>query len=474
MNISVADSLSLWSRTLDGAGSRRSNGAAARIRHLWRRLSPHQLLLIGYAVITLFGATLLSLPAATSSGEGQPFIDAVFLATSGISTSGLTVVDIGSYYSLFGQIVLLVIFQIGGLGYMGFVIVTMCLLGIRGSIRTGLVAKESMAGSEMHALRNFFGSVLIYSLAFEAAGAAVLAAYWAGEYPVLRACYLGVFHSISAFCTAGFGLFPDSLCGAGHSLVVNLTVIIVSLAGGLGFFVLRDLAALATAKARGKRARLTVHSKLVLGMTAVVVAAGTLVILLAGRWPAGMSGYQRVLASVFQSVSASTTDGFNTIDIGAMSAASLTFIMFLMFVGASPGSTGGGIKTTTFGLLLVLLWSRIRHRANNVFGREISERCLYDAVVVALVFALMAFADMIVLSITEKTSYLQTAFEIVSALGNTGLSMGITAGLSATAKVALIVTMFAGRVGILILALALFPRSPKATFRLAKEDVLVG
>ena len=474
MNLSSADSLALWSRTIDGAGSRRSRGAAARVMRLWRSLSAHQLLLLGYAVITLCGAGLLSLPAATASGEGQPFLDAVFVATSGISTSGLTVVDIGDYYSLFGQVVLLVIFQIGGLGYMGFVIVTMYLLGIRGSIRTGLVAKESMAGTDMHVLRGFFGSVLLYSFVFEAIGAVILSAYWAERYSIGRACYLGVFHSVSAFCTAGFGLFSDSLCSAKGSLVVNLTVIVVSLAGGLGFFVLRDLAALVAAKARGKRARLTVHSKLALSVTAAVVAVGTVVILLAERWPAGTGAYERVVASAFQSVSASTTDGFNTIDIGAMGAASLTFIMFLMFVGASPGSTGGGIKTTTFGLLLVLLWSRIRRRANNAFGREVSERCVYDAVIVALVFGLIAFVDLVVLSITEDTSYLQNAFEIVSALGNTGLSMGITASLSATAKVVLIATMFVGRVGILILAFALFPKPPKAAFRFAKEDVLVG
>ena len=474
MNILGTDSFPLLSGAVDTDGPRRRHGAAARVFSVWRRLTPHQILLLGYLVIALSGAALLSLPVSSADGAAQPFLDALFVATSGISTSGLTVVNVGSYYSLFGQIVLLVVFQIGGIGYMGFVILMRYFLGMRGSIRTSLVAKESMAGTNLHVLRGFFVSVLLYALVFETIGAAVLAVHWAGDHPPARALYLAVFHSVSAFCTAGFSLFPGSLMACRDSIAVNATVIVLSLAGGLGFFVLRDLAALLRAKLKRKRGRLTVHSKLVLSVTATVVVAGALVMFLSEQWPGAMTGGERVLASVFQSFSASTTDGFNTIDIGAMSTASLAFIMFMMFVGASPGSTGGGIKTTTFGLLLVLLWSRLKRQENNLFGRELSERCVYDAVVVALCFVLIAFVDSVILSTTEKTTYLQNMFEIFSALGNTGLSMGITAGLSSTAKAAIIVTMFIGRVGILILAFALFSKPPKAAYRFPKEDVLVG
>ena len=354
--------------------------------------------------ITVSGAILLSLPVSSAQGTSQPFLDALFVATSGISTSGLSPVDIGSYYSLFGQIVLLVIFQIGGIGYMSFIILTMYALGIKGSMRTSLVAKESLAGPNLHVLKGFFLSVLAYSFAFELVGATILAVFWMKEYPAAYSIYLGVFHSVSTFCTAGFGLFSDSLMKYRQSSLLNVTIVILSLAGGIGFFVLRDLTAFVASKLNGRRRfRLTVHTRLVLIVTTIVISVGTIVILFSEHWPSTMSAYDRTMTSVFQAVSASTTDGFNTIGIGTMGAASLTILMLLMFVGASPGSTGGGIKTTTFGLLFVLLWARFRKRQNNVLGTEMSERCIYDAVVVAFCFMLVALADSVILSITEKS-----------------------------------------------------------------------
>jgi trk system potassium uptake protein TrkH len=446
-----------------------------RRNYIWNRLTPYQLLILGYVFVTVSGALLLSLPVSSAQDAPQPFLDALFVATSGISTSGLSPVDIGSYYSLFGQIVLLVIFQLGGIGYMSFIILMMYVLGIKGSLRTSLVAKESLAGPDLHALKNFFLSVLVYSFAFELAGAAVLAAFWMKEYPAAYSIYLGVFHSVSTFCTAGFGLFPDNLMSYRQSTLLNVTIVILSLAGGIGFFVLRDLTALVASKLAGRRRfRLTVHTRLVLIVTTIVISVGTVVILFTEHWPATMSVYDRTLTSVFQAVSASTTDGFNTIDIGKMGAASLTILMLLMFVGASPGSTGGGIKTTTFGLLFILLWGRLRKKQNNALGTEMSERCIYDAIVVAFCFVLVALTDTVILSITEKSTYVQNLFEIISALGNTGLSTGITAGLSPIGKAALIVTMFIGRVGVLSIAFAFLTKPPKVLFRYPKEDVFVG
>jgi trk system potassium uptake protein TrkH len=438
-------------------------------------LTPYQLLILGYALITTTGALLLSLPVSSTRGISQPFLDALFVATSGISTSGLSVVDIGSFYSLFGQIVLLVIFQIGGIGYMSFIILMMYVLGIKGSMRTSYVAKESLAGPNLHSLRRFFLSVLAYSLVFELVGAAILAARWMKEYPPAYALYLGTFHSVSTFCTAGFGLFPDSLMRYRDDTFINATIVILSLAGGIGFFVLRDLTAFVAGKIKRQgRPRLTVHTKLVLIVTTIVISFGAAVILLSEPWPATMSGYDRAMVSVFQSVSASTTDGFNTIDIGKMGAAGLTILMLLMFVGASPGSTGGGIKTTTFGLLFILLWARLRKKQNNALGREMSERCTYDAATVAFCFALVVLLDIVILSVTERTSYIQNLFEIVSALGNTGLSTGITAGLSPIGKAVLIATMFIGRVGVLSLAFAFLLKPAKLLFRYPAEDVFVG
>ena len=449
--------------------------ASGMLSALRRNASPYQILVLGYVLIALTGGLLLSLPISTSQGAGQPYLDALFVSMSGLSTSGLSVVDIGSFYSLFGQIVLLSIFQIGGIGYMTIIILIMYFLGLKGSMRTSVVARESLVGSNLHTMRRFFVSVVAYSLVFELAGGLALGIVWAREYPLPRAMYLGVFHSISAFCTAGFSLFSDSLMRYRASFVVNAVVIVVSLAGGIGFFVLRDLTAYAVAWFRNRRPRrLAVHTKLVLAATAVMLTIGTATILLCERWPASASGGDRATLAAFQAISASTTDGFNTIDIGAMSAASLTVIMLLMFVGASPGSTGGGIKTTTFALLFAVLGAKLRRKEVNVFGREMSEQCVYNAVIVALCFVLVAFVDVVILSATMDAPYLRIVFEVFSALGNTGLSMGLTSSLSAVGKAVLIVTMFIGRVGVLSIAFALLTKQQKPLYRFPKEDVFVG
>ncbi len=339
---------------------------------IWKKCTPYQLIVLGYLLITVIGAFLLFLPISSAKGSYQSFLDALFLATSGISTSGLTVVDIGSYYSLFGQIVLMCIFQIGGIGYMTFIVFMMYFLGVRTSIKIGVVAKESLAGADAGLFKKFFSAVLLYTFIFEFIGAVILALFWMKEYPVKYSIYLGIFHSISAFCTAGFSVFPDSLMKYQYNTLVNITIIVVSLAGGVGFFVLKDMNAYIIKKfKRQYPCRLTLHTKIVLIVTFIVILIGAIVIFLSEIWPKTMGNYEKILTSLFQAVSASTTDGFNTIDIGKMSAVSLTTIMFLMFVGASPGSTGGGIKTTTFAVVLIFLYSELQGRKSNVFKRNI-------------------------------------------------------------------------------------------------------
>ncbi|MCX5692314.1 MAG: TrkH family potassium uptake protein [Candidatus Omnitrophica bacterium] len=446
-----------------------------RASSIWKKFTPYQLIVLGYLLITVIGAFLLSLPISSAKGVYQSFLDALFLATSGISTTGLTVVDVGSYYSLFGQIVLMGIFQIGGIGYMTFIVFMMYLLGVKTSIKTSIVAKESLAGANAELFKKFFRAVLLYTFIFEFSGAVILALFWMKEYSVKYSIYLGIFHSISAFCTAGFSVFPGSLMKYQHSTLVNITIIVVSLAGGIGFFVLKDLNIYVIKKfKRQYPCRLTLHTKIVLIVTFIVILVGAMVIFLSETWPKAMSNYGKMLTSLFQAVSASTTDGFNTIDIGKMSAVSLTTIMFLMFVGASPGSTGGGIKTTTLAIVLIFLYSELRERRSNVFKREISDRCIRDAIVVFSCFMLAAFSAITILTITEKASYIQILFETYSALGNTGLSAGITSNLSKIGRLVLIITMFIGRVGPLVIAYAILSNTKQLDFRYPKEDVFVG
>ncbi len=450
------------------------------MKPLWKFfkfVTTHQLLVSGYLLVTLIGAILLSLPISSAKGQHQRFIDALFVATSGISTTGLTVVDIGSYYNTFGQVVLLCIFQIGGVGYMTFIVFLTSVLGMRLSLIAGAVAKESLSIPNYRMLGRFFVMVVTFTAIFELAGGIILTLFWAKEFPLPKAAYLGIFHSISAFCTAGFGLFPDSLMKYSNSAVVNCTIIIVSVAGGLGFIVLHDLYLYSLKVLKGTYPRrLLAHTKIVLTVSAVVMLAGTLIVLAAEKWPTttGLGG--RIWASAFQAVSASTTDGYNTIDIGAMSSASLTFLMILMFIGASPGGTGGGVKTSTLGLVLTFLWLQLRGREThvNMFKRQIPIGTVHKAFCVICWFVIIGAAGVLILSITESASYLQICFETASALGNTGLSTGITSSLSDIGKAVLTIIMFLGRVGPLTAGFSLVGKLKPVRYEYATEDIFVG
>jgi trk system potassium uptake protein TrkH len=440
-----------------------------------QKFTPTHLLVAGYALVTLVIAALLALPIASSSGRPQPFVDAVFVASSGISTTGLTVVDVGKFYSLFGQIVLLIDFQIGGIGYMTLFVFTMYLLGGRLRLSHQLVASESLVGSSPADVIHFLIRVTEATLIVEGLGAAVLAWHWMDAFPPGRAVYLGVYHSVSAFCTAGFSTFSDNLMSYQKDVVVNVTISLLSLVGGIGFLVFADVSHLLKKIIRREYPRrLSVHSKLAVVVTAVVIVLGSGLIFLAEKWPSSMTLGHRVMTAAFQSISASTTDGYNSIDIGAMGPTSLCMLMVLMFIGASPGSTGGGIKTTTVGVLCVSLWAQLKRSDANVFRRRIHDETLHRAYAILLWSLLIVLCDTLVLTATENATFLQVLFESVSALGNAGLSTGITPNLSIGGRILLSVTMFAGRVGPLAIAMTFMSRPRPAPYRYAQADLYVG
>ncbi|MCX6999144.1 MAG: hypothetical protein NT106_02435, partial [Candidatus Sumerlaeota bacterium] len=295
-------------------------------------------------------------------------------------------------------------------------------------------------------------------------------------YSIPRSIYLGLFHSISAFCTAGFCLFPDSLMPYKNSILVNMTISLVSLAGGIGFFVLMDLFQAGKYRMTRKvRFRLSLHSRLALIVTTSLLVAGTVILLGAGKWDSSVKFPQRFMEASFQTISASTTDGYNTVNIGALTPSCLVMLILLMFVGASPGSTGGGIKTTTLGVLLLSIRSQLRGQSDtNFFGRRIPQEIIGKAYSVFFLFVAVIIADLLLLCVTERVSFLQILFETMSALGNTGLSMGITSQLSDVGKFALTVTMFIGRVGPLTIGLAMIGQLKQARFRYPEEHVFVG
>lgn len=452
----------------------------------WKEITPAQTLLMGFILMIIAGTILLSLPIASSKNVPQPFIDALFTSTSAVATTGLIVVDTGSFYSLFGQMVLLVLIQIGGLGYMIFIALIILGLGGRMSFSNRILLSESLARPTSIDMKKFVKIVVVFTFVIEAIGAILLSLYWMNYFPTTKAIYSGVFHSISAFCTAGFSLFSDSFSSYRGNIFINLVISAICIVGAIGFFVLYDIYTLSKKVAKPPiRRGLSIHSKFVLLLSIILISIGAVLIFTSGtRLPyetGGQGGLQsvtlgkRLLSSTFQSISASTTAGFSTVKIEGMSSNSLFVIILLMFIGASPGGTGAGIKTVSFGVILLFLFSLLTGRENvNLFKRRIPPQIINKAFAISFIAILWAVLATGILTVTEKGSFLQILFEVVSALSNVGLSTGITPTLSTIGKVVISVTMLIGRMGPLAIGFSLIGKPKPAAFKYAEADVLVG
>jgi trk system potassium uptake protein len=442
-----------------------------------RAATPIQILVTGFAVIVLVSAVLLAMPFSSTRHVFQPFVDCVFMTSSAISTTGLVVADIGKDYTLFGQLVMLVVIQIGGIGYMCFLpLVVVGLLRGQMTISTRMILRESMARPTWLDMAKFSRVILISTAVIETIGAVILAWHWSGTMPLGAAIYAGVYHSINAFCTAGMSIWTDNMMRIGALLVPNLTLMALELAGGIGFFVLYDIARQSKKLVRGVHPRqLTTHSRLALSVTGVVVGIGIIVILLT-EWPhAHMPAGSLVLAAAFQAVSAQTTTGFNSIDIAAMSTPAIFMLTVLMFIGASPNSTGGGIKTTTLGVMVAGLWSVLKGREDiTMFRRRIPHRVLHSAFSLTLAAGLWVTVIIGIMLLTEPATFEQVMFEVVSAFGNVGLSTGITMKLSTLSRILLAATMFYGRLGPLAIGFSLIGKRESPLHRYAEDDVYVG
>ncbi len=438
-----------------------------------------------FAVVIGAGTLLLSLPFARA-GEPVSLLDALFTATSAVCVTGLTVVDTGSRFSPAGQAVILALIQIGGLGLMTFAVFVGVVLGRKVAFTDRMVIQDSMHHTPKAGVRRLVRYVLISTLAVEASGAALLWVRFRGQFPAGEALWQSVFHSVSAFCNAGFSLLPDNLVRYRADVLVNIAITALIVAGGLGFLVNMELWDAARARLRsGHAPLLTLHARLALVVTAALLVLGTVAFLLL-EWDNVLRDLpfgERLLASWFQSVTPRTA-GFNTIDYGRASAGTLFFTIFLMFVGASPGSTGGGIKTTTFGLLVALVIARWRGRGRaTVFHRTIPHAVMDRALTMALLaWALVSLAvGLLVFAethgrpfATAEPRFVALMFEAVSAFGTVGLSTGVTPSLGAAGKLVLAALMFIGRVGPLTLVLAVGPRQERGRFRYAEENVMVG
>lgn len=436
-----------------------------------RELSPPQILAIGFAALILVGAILLSLPVASASGKPIPFLDALFTATSATAVTGLVVVNTRDAFSLFGELVILVLIQTGGLGLMTVATLVALTTGRRITLRQRIIIQESLGQNRLEGIVRLAKAVLIFTALVEGTGAIILAWHWAPLFGWGRALYYGLFHAVSAFDNAGFDLFTSSLTEFRGDLVVNLVVSGLFIIGGLGFAVVTELTQLR------RWQHLSLHTRMVLATTAVLIGAGTLVILVL-EWnnPATLADLplgEKVLASYFQAVTPRTA-GFNTLPIGQMREATLLFIIMLMFIGASPGSTGGGIKTTTFTTLMAMVFCLVSGlEETSVFGRRLGTLVIFRAMAIAVISMGIIAGATLVLLVNGDGTLAQALFESTSAFGTVGLSTGITPELAASSKLALILTMFVGRVGPLTLAFALMQRA-HGKVRLPEEKILVG
>jgi len=442
--------------------------------NIFERLTTAQMLMLGYVVFIITGSVILMLPFSLSGDKSLSLVNAIFTTTSAISGTGLIVVDTATHFTYFGQFIIMILIQIGNVGYMLFFALAVFLLGGRLSFFNKVMIRESISTSKLD-LMMFTKKVFKYTIIIESVSSFLLTVYWIKDYGFFEALRQGVFHSISAFCTAGFSLFSDNLARFHEDYFVNMVIIATSYAGCCGFFVLYDLSAFSkTFFRKTKTYRLSTHTKIVLTVSISIIAAGTLFIILSESLNGRNTEYNIVLTSFFQAASSSTSVGFNTINVTILRDSSLFSMIMMMFIGASPSGTGGGIKTTVFATLLISLFAFTFDKKNvNIFKRTINTINIARAFSIMLMGFLWVFISVLILSLTEEQVFMHILFEAVSALGNNGISAGFTPELSTTGKIILSFSMLIGRVGPLIIGYT-FGRKIKSEFyRYPDANILI-
>ena len=443
----------------------------------YRFLGATEVFVLSFAVAIVLGALALMLPSSTVSGDIS-FIDALFTSTSAVCVTGLTVVDTATYFTRSGQFIIMCLIELGGLGIMTFSIILLIITGRRLSLRDKMILQDAFVPVPVVEVRSLVRRLFISTLAIEGLGAAALYLFTPD-----RAVFPSVFHAVSAFCNAGFALKSTNLMAYRYNAGVNLTICSLIVLGGLGFFTHIELAR-RFGRRKTKRT-MSAHSRLVLAVTASLITVGAFGFYAfeAGNVLAGDDFSGVLLASLFQSVTARTA-GFNTVDFGHLASATLFWIILLMFIGASPGSTGGGIKTTTFGILLAMAKSRYRGEDGvSVFQRTVPDETVSKALFILILAFAIVTAATLVMAATEAgdepylrsgTRFIEVMFEVVSAFGTVGLSTGLTPRLSGLGKFILVLVMFVGRVGPLSIAALVGQRKGAARYRYAEENVMVG
>ncbi len=447
---------------------------------LAKRMTPARTFILGFIFAILLGALFLWLPSSSSHGR-LSFTDALFTSTSAVCVTGLAVIDIGKDLTTSGQVITLVLFQVGGLGILTFSVFFLGIMGFGISSKSKEIVQSTFIHKPGIDFIHILKSVVFYTAIIESAGTLILFIRFFRDFPFGKALYLAVYHALSAFNNCGYSLFSDSLMSYRDDPAVNLTFAALLIVGGIGFIVLHEI----IDRVRGLQKNLSLHTKIVLITTGILIAAGTVLLYVLERnhIMKDLGFMSRFLVAFFQSVTARTC-GFNTVDIGSLTNDSILVLIILMFVGASPGSTGGGVKTTSGAILLLLLWSRLKGNQNvNVFNRTIPNETVTKtiSIIFAAAFSIVFITSFFLFAQSDQPLvaqsrhfFLEYLFEAVSAFGTVGLSMGVTPHMNNAQKFATILLMFAGRVGPLTFALALTLASRKKSIVYAEETIMVG
>ena len=446
----------------------------SRILNPYRwHLSTYQILVLGFAGLILSGVALLMTPYASKSGDSLRFVDALFTATSAVCVTGLVVVDTGTYFSVFGQSVILLLIQIGGLGVMTVATLVAVLSGKKINLKERLLIQEATNQLDLAGVVRLTLYIIRATLLVELVGGTILALRWFQDFG-LKGIYFGYWHAVSAFCNAGFDLFGEyrSITGYVGDLTVNGVIASLIVVGGIGFPVVADLW-----NCRQTR-QFSLHTKVVLTTTVLLIVLGAGFIFVAeygnAKTLSDLPPADKVMASLFQSVTARTA-GYNTVDIGLLREGTLLAIIFLMFVGASPSSMGGGVKTSTAAILFISLVGSVTGKRDPLaFGRQIPQQTVYKAFTIVTISVMLISLVTLTLSFTEAAPIFSLLFEVTSAFGTVGLSTGITPKLSDAGKVLITLTMFAGRVGTLTLLMALALRPRKERLKYPEGKIVIG
>ena len=443
----------------------------------FKNLTQAQTIALGFGIVIIIGALLLTLPMASKDGHSIGFLSALFTATSATCVTGLVIADTFTQWSLFGQIIIIILIQIGGLGFITLGVLFSLLLNRNIDLKQRTLIRESVNSIHLGGVVRLVKKILIGTMCFEIAGAVLLASFFIPRLGLARGIYYSIFHSISAFCNAGFDLMGyrelySSFTGEYDVFIINFTIMALIVIGGIGFIVWDDIS-----KNKLHFKKYMLHTKIVLTTTAVLILGGAALFLVFehNNLFAGMSVKGQIYSSLFSAVTARTA-GFNTIDTAALTPSSKLLTIILMFIGGSPGSTAGGVKTTTVAIMICYVWRNLRGDSEcNIYKRRVGDDTVKKAGVIICINLMLGLTiTLLICHLQGGAPITDILFEVYSAIGTVGMSTGITRDLTSLSRILIILTMYCGRVGSMTFALAFTEKRKTAHITLPEEKITVG